>query len=128
MRRMTPPLLAPHPTPTMPSEPTLLGPPELKIPSPNDPNFGDPLAAMMSASAGPGAQGGMGNGQGGGIGSGNGAGLGPGFGGGTGGGTFRPGTGGFWGPPILSLPPTATLNNAPKQQYPALPYTPRPLS
>ena len=26
--------------------------PELKVPSPNDPNFGDPLAAMMSVSAG----------------------------------------------------------------------------
>src|SRR5690242_7739671 len=94
MTRITPPLMTPHPTPKLPSDPTLLGPPELKIPSPNDPNFGDPLAALMSASAGSGAQGGMGNGDGGGIGSGHGAGLGPGSGGGTGGGAFRPGTGG----------------------------------
>ena len=77
LTRITPPLQAPHPNPKLPAEPTLLGPPELKIPSPNDPNFGDPLAAMMSASAGSGAQGGMGTGEGGGIGSGTGGGLGP---------------------------------------------------
>src|SRR5437868_7432092 len=41
MTRITPPLTAPHPNPKLASEPTLLGPPELKIPSPNDPNFGD---------------------------------------------------------------------------------------
>src|SRR5260370_37848722 len=118
MRRMTPPLLAPHPNPKMPSEPTLLGPPELKIPSRTDPNFGDPLAAMMSASAGPGAQGGMGNGQGGGIGSGNGAGLGPGFGGGTGGGAFRPGTGGVGYPACLYCPEPQYSEDARKAKIP----------
>jgi TonB family protein len=117
MTRITPPLLTPHPNPKMPSEPTLLGPPELKIPSPNDPNFGDPLAAMMSASAGPGAQGGMGNGQGGGIGSGNGAGLGPGFGGGTGGGAFRPGTGGVGYPACLYCPEPQYSEDARKAKF-----------
>src|ERR1700724_506508 len=104
MTRITPPLLTPHPNPKLASEPTLLGPPELKIPSPNDPNYGDPLAAMMSASAGAGGGGGMGTGEGGGIGSGSGGGLGPGSGGGTGGGAFRPGTGGVGYPACLYCP------------------------
>src|SRR3989442_8263109 len=59
---------------------------------------------MLSASAGPGASGGLGNGDGGGIGSGHGPGLGPGFGGGTGGGYFPPGTGGGGYPSLLYCP------------------------
>ena len=117
MTRITPPLLAPHPNPKLASEPTLLGPPELKIPSPNDPNFGDPLAALMSASAGAGAQGGMGTGEGGGIGSGNGGGLGPGYGGGTGGGAFRPGTGGVGYPACLYCPEPQYSEDARKAKF-----------
>jgi len=117
MTRITPPLMTPHPTPKLPSDPTLLGPPELKIPSPNDPNFGDPLAALMSASAGSGAQGGMGNGDGGGIGSGHGAGLGPGSGGGTGGGAFRPGTGGVGYPACLYCPEPQYSEDARKAKF-----------
>jgi TonB family protein len=117
MTRITPPLLTPHPLPKLPSDPTLLGPPELKIPSPNDPNFGDPLAAMMSASAGSGAQGGMGTGEGGGIGSGSGGGLGPGFGGGTGGGAFRPGTGGVGYPACLYCPEPQYSEDARKAKF-----------
>lgn len=117
MTRITPPLLTPHPTPKLPSDPTLLGPPELKIPSPNDPNFGDPLAALMSASAGSGAQGGMGTGEGGGIGSGSGGGLGPGFGGGTGGGAFRPGTGGVGYPACLYCPEPQYSEDARKAKF-----------
>jgi periplasmic protein TonB len=117
MTRITPPLTAPHPNPKLASEPTLLGPPELKIPSPNDPNFGDPLAAMMSASAGSGAQGGMGTGEGGGIGSGSGGGLGPGTGGGTGGGAFRPGTGGVGYPACLYCPEPQYSEDARKAKF-----------
>jgi periplasmic protein TonB len=117
MTRITPPLLAPHPNPKLASEPTLLGPPELKIPSPNDPNFGDPLAAMMSASAGSGGGGGMGTGEGGGIGSGTGGGLGPGFGGGTGGGAFRPGTGGVGYPSCLYCPEPQYSEDARKAKF-----------
>jgi protein TonB len=117
MTRITPPLTAPHPNPKLASEPTLLGPPELKIPSPNDPNFGDPLAAMMSASAGSGAQGGMGTGEGGGIGSGSGSGLGPGTGGGTGGGAFRPGTGGVGYPACLYCPEPQYSEDARKAKF-----------
>jgi protein TonB len=117
MTRITPPLLTPHPLPKLPSDPTLLGPPELKIPSPNDPNFGDPLAAMMSASAGAGAQGGIGTGEGGGIGSGNGGGLGPGYGGSTGGGAFRPGTGGVGYPACLYCPEPQYSEDARKAKF-----------
>jgi len=117
MTQITPPLLTPHPNPKMEAEPTLLGPPELKIPSPNDPNYGDPLAAMMSASAGPGASGGMGSGEGGGIGSGSGGGLGPGSGGGTGGGAFRPGTGGVGYPSCLYCPEPQYSEDARKAKF-----------
>jgi len=43
MTQITPPMAVPRNLePKLPAEPTLLGPPELKIPSPNDANFGDP--------------------------------------------------------------------------------------
>ena len=37
-------------------EATLLGPPDLKIPSPNMDNYGDPLAKLMNDSGGPGGR------------------------------------------------------------------------
>jgi len=78
MTRITPPLLAPkNPAPKMMADPTLLGPPELKVSSPDMVNFGDPLSGLLTASAGPGSGGGIGTGDGGGIGSGSGGGLGP---------------------------------------------------
>ena len=117
MTRITPPLLTPHPNPELASEPTLLGPPELKIPSPTDPNFSDPLAAMMSTSAGAGSSGGMGIGEGGGIGNGSGGGLGPGYGGGTGGGAFRPGTGGVGYPSCLYCPEPQYSEDARKAKF-----------
>jgi periplasmic protein TonB len=117
MTRLTPPLMQPKPNPKLAAEPTLLGPPDLKIPSPNDPNFGDPLAKLMSASGGPGASGGMGTGEGGGIGSGSGGGLGPGFGGGTGGGAFRPGTGGVGYPSCLYCPEPQYSEDARKAKF-----------
>jgi protein TonB len=117
MTRITPPLMTPNPNPKLIADPTLLGPPDLKIPSPNDPNFGDPLAAMMSASAGSGGGGGMGTGDGGGIGSGSGGGLGPGSGGGTGGGAFRPGTGGVGYPSCLYCPEPQYSEDARKAKF-----------
>jgi TonB family protein len=105
MTQIAPPMaVRPNPEPKLAVEPTLLGPPDLKVPSPNDPNFGDPLAKMMTASNGSGGGSGIGTGQGTGIGSGNGGGLGPGFGGGTGGGAFRAGTGGVGYPSCLYCP------------------------
>jgi TonB family protein len=118
MTRITPPLLAPRNlAPKLVADPTLLGPPELKISSPPLDNFGDPLSGLMSASAGPGAGGGMGTGSGGGIGSGTGGGLGPGSGGGTGGGAFRPGTGGVGFPSCVYCPSPQYSEDARKAKY-----------
>jgi len=79
--------------PKLPVQPTLLGPPELKLPqmSPNA-QWGDPLQGVPAPpSAGPGYGGGIGSGHGTGIGSGSGGGLGPGQGAGTGGGAYSVG-------------------------------------
>ena len=48
-------------------EATLLGPPDLKIPSPNLDNYGDPLAKLINGSGGPGGGSGIGSGTGTGI-------------------------------------------------------------
>jgi protein TonB len=118
MTQIAPPMaVRPNPEPKLAVEPTLLGPPDLKIPSPNDANFGDPLAKMMTASNGSGGGSGIGTGQGTGIGSGNGGGLGPGFGGGTGGGAFRPGTGGVGYPSCLYCPTPEYSEDARKAKY-----------
>ena len=118
MTRITPPLAMPRNlTPKLAAEPTLLGPPELKIPSPDLANFGDPLSGLLSASAGSGGGGGLGTGEGGGIGSGSGGGLGPGSGGGTGGGAFRPGTGGVGYPSCIYCPEPQYSEDARKAKY-----------
>src|SRR5260370_32471339 len=77
-------------------DPALLGPPDLKVSSPNMSTFGDPLANAYSDS--------LGHGNGTGIGSGTGGGLGPGEGGGTGGGAFRGGVDGVGIPILLYFP------------------------
>jgi len=81
-------------TPKIPVTPTLLGPPELKLPQMQaNVQWGDPHGVLGPASNGPGYGGGIGSGSGGGIGSGTGGGLGPGEGGGTGGGPYSVGGG-----------------------------------
>lgn len=118
MTQITPPMVVPRNLqPKLAAEPTLLGPPDLKVPSPNDPNFGDPLAAMLTASSGPGGGSGIGSGEGGGVGSGSGGGLGPGSGGGTGGGAFRAGTGGVGYPSCLYCPSPAYSEDARKAKW-----------
>jgi TonB family protein len=118
MTRITPPLLAPkNIAPQLSAEPTLLGPPELSVSSPDLVNFGDPLSGLMTMSAGPGGGGGIGTGSGGGIGSGSGGGLGPGEGGGTGGGVFRPGTGGVGYPSCVYCPEPQYSEDARKAKY-----------
>src|SRR5260370_882573 len=67
-----------NPNPKLPMDPSLLGPPDLRVSNINAPTFGDPLANGNSES--------LGHGNGTGIGSGTVGGLGPGEGGGTGGG------------------------------------------
>ena len=91
--QFTPPMAKlPNLTPKLPMTPTLVGPPELKLPqmAMNAP-FGDPKGVPGPPSNGPGTGGGIGSGNGTGVGSGDGGGLGPGSGGGTGGGVFSVG-------------------------------------
>jgi protein TonB len=76
------------PQPKLPVTPTLLGPPDLKMPQMATSQFGDPKSLSTIASNGPGGGGGIGTGSGGGIGSGNGGGLGPGDQAGVGGGAY----------------------------------------
>ena len=102
LNQIAPPMV--HTKPDSNIQATLLGPPDLKIPSPNLDNYGDPLAKMLSNSGGPGGGSGIGSGTGTGIGSGEGGGLGPGSGGGTGGGAYHPGTGGVGFPTCVYGP------------------------
>jgi TonB family protein len=106
-----------NPDPKLPAEPTLLGPPDLKVANPALSNFGDPLAASVNMSNGPGGGGGIGTGEGGGIGSGSGGGLGPGEGGGTGGGAFRAGVNGVGSPSCFYMPNPPYSEEARKAKY-----------
>jgi len=95
--------------PKLAMDPSLLGPPDLKVPSPNMANFGDPLAKSVTDS--------LGNGNGTGIGSGSGGGLGPGEGGGTGGGLFRAGVNGVGSPVCIYCPQPEYSDEARKAKY-----------
>lgn len=95
--------------PKLAMDPSLLGPPDLKVPSPNIMSYGDPLASAYSDS--------LGNGNGTGIGSGSGGGLGPGEGGGTGGGAFRAGVNGVGVPICLYCPIPQYSDEARKAKY-----------
>lgn len=93
-RQFTPPMAVVHnDNPKLVMEPTLVIPPDVKLPNPNMLQYGDPLAKLGPPSNGPGSGGGIGNGSGGGIGPGRGPGFGPGEGGGIGGGVYRVGGG-----------------------------------
>jgi TonB family protein len=95
--------------PKLAMDPSLLGPPDLKVLSPNMTNFGDPLGKSITDS--------LGNGNGTGIGSGSGGGLGPGEGGGTGGGMFRAGVNGVGKPECLYCPDPEYSDEARKAKY-----------
>jgi periplasmic protein TonB len=118
MTQFTPPTaVIKNPNPKLPMDPTLLGPPELKVANPALSNFGDPLAASVNLSNGTGGGGGIGTGEGGGIGSGSGGGLGPGEGGGTGGGVFRAGVNGVGSPTCFYMPNPPYSEEARKAKY-----------
>lgn len=85
--------------PKLKAQQAVVRPPDIKMPQ----VIGDPLAAIMAPSNGPGANGGIGTGAGGGIGSGFGPGAGPGYGGGVGGGIYR--VGGGVSPPLAVYTP-----------------------
>ena len=106
-----------NPNPKLAVDPSLLGPPDLKVSSPALSNMGDPLAASVNYSGGPGGGGGIGTGDGGGIGSGSGGGLGPGEGGGTGGGMFRAGVNGVGQPACIYCPNPDYSDEARKAKY-----------
>src|SRR5208282_6219208 len=103
--------------PKLPMDPSLLGPPDLKVANPPLTNMGDPLAASVNYSGGPGGGGGIGTGEAGGIGSGSGGGLGPGEGGGTGGGAFHAGVNGVGMPSCFYMPNPPYSEEARKAKY-----------
>jgi len=110
MTQFTPPQVKPvNPDPKLAMDPSLLGPPDLKVASPNLPTFGDPNANGVSDS--------LGHGNGTGIGSGTGGGLGPGEGGGTGGGAFRAGVNGVGVPTCYYKPDPPYSEEARKAKY-----------
>ena len=82
-----------NPDPVIPVTPTIVAPPDIKLPQVNMDTWGDPLSSGVLASNGPGIGGGIGSGTGTGVGPGKGGGYGPGEGGGAGGGAFRVGGG-----------------------------------
>jgi protein TonB len=97
--------------------PNLLGPPQLNVPSPNLPNWGDPIQKALTDSSGPGGGAGIGSGNGGGIGSGGGGGYGPGSDGGAGGGVFDGGTHGYGFPACVYCPHAEFSDEAVKAKY-----------
>lgn len=90
------PMVHPPIHPKIAMTPTIIGNPDIKMPNPTLPNWGDPLARSKSAS--------LGTGRGNGLGNGNGNGLGPGEGWNTGGGLPSAGTGGYGIPQCLYCP------------------------
>ncbi len=119
MQQITPPaMVIRNDHPKLAVEPTVVVPPQVKMPSAAALNFGDPKSALPAgpASNGTGMGGGIGSGSGGGIGSGTGPGVGPGFGGGIGGGVFRVG-GGVSAPRVLENPSPDYSEEARKAKY-----------
>ena len=118
MTQFTPPTaVIKNPAPKLPMDPSLLGPPDLKVANNNLQNFGDPMQTSVNMSNGPGGGGGIGTGEAGGIGSGSGGGLGPGEGGGTGGGVFRAGVNGVGQPTCFYMPNPPYSEEARKAKY-----------
>jgi protein TonB len=116
MTQLTPPSVRPVDA-RMLATPTVIGPPDLHLASPNMANWGDPLSKVINDSNGPGSGAGIGSGSGGGVGSGSGGGVGPGEGGGTGGGIFSAGTGGYGYPSCLYCPQAKFSDEAVKAKY-----------
>ncbi len=119
MQQITPPaMVIRNDHPKLAVEPTVVMPPQVKLPSPNMPNFGDPKSniAPTLASNGTGSGGGIGAGSGGGVGVGEGGGVGMGKGGGYGGGVFRVG-GGVSAPRALNTPDPEYSEEARKAKY-----------
>ena len=92
LKQFTPPMaMIPNADPKLTMEPSIIAPPDIRLPEVNMAQYGDPLAKLGTGSNGPGSGGGIGTGIGGGVGPGKGGGFGPGEGGGANGGVFRVG-------------------------------------
>ena len=118
LTQLTPPMATiRNQNPKLPAEPTVVVPPDIRVPQPNIAAFGDPLASAVTGSGGPGGGGGIGTGCCGGVGSGSGPGVGPGEGGGIGGGVFRPGRGGVGYPECAYCPDPKFSDEARKAKY-----------
>jgi len=115
--QMAPPAIPRDANPILVAEVSLVGPPELQIPSPILNRYGDPLAKMVNDSGGPGGGGGMGYGDGTGIGPGHGPGLGPGWDGGIGNGPHRPGFNGVGYPTCDYCPDAKYSEDARKAKF-----------
>jgi protein TonB len=115
--QLAPPSVHPPLNPRLQVPATILAVPDIKIPSPNLPNYGDPMAKLLTDSNGTGGGGGIGSGQGTGVGSGDGAGYGPGHGWNTGGGYPRAGENGFGSPDCVYCPPPQFSDEAVKAKY-----------
>lgn len=117
MTQLSPPSLVRNKNPKLAVEPTVIVPPEIRVPNPAIQNYGDPLAKLITDSQGPGSGGGFGSGEGGGVGSGSGPGVGPGWGGGIGGGAFRAGSGGVGYATCIYCPNPTFTEEARKAKY-----------
>ena len=103
--------------PKLPVPPTLLGPPQLKLPQMNlTAQLGDPFGVPGPPSAGPGTGGGIGTGSGTGVGPGGGGGFGPGNTAGFGGGAYSVG-GGVSAPIAIYKPEPPYSEEARKAKY-----------
>ncbi|MGB9104240.1 MAG: energy transducer TonB [Terriglobales bacterium] len=109
--QFTPPaIVIRNPDPKLPMDPTVVGPPDLKLATGQ---LGDPLSNVLGPpSNGTGSGGGIGSGSGGGVGSGRGPGVGPGWGGGP----YRVG-GGVSAPKALYAPDPEYSEEARKAKY-----------
>jgi periplasmic protein TonB len=116
--QITPPaVVVRNEDPKLAVEPTVVVPPEIRLPYPTTGALGDPLSAVLGPpSNGTGSGGGIGSGSGGGVGSGRGPGVGPGWGGGIGGGAYRVG-GGVSAPRVLFSPDPEFSEEARKAKY-----------
>ncbi|HXZ79648.1 MAG TPA: energy transducer TonB [Terriglobales bacterium] len=121
MEQITPPaVVIRNDHPKLAVEPTVVMPPNVKLPVQNNmPSLGDPIAGIPNGppSNGTGSGGGIGSGSGGGVGSGEGGGVGPGKGGGFGGGVFQVGKFGVSAPRAIYTPDPEYSEEARKAKY-----------